>query len=379
MMSMKYYYVANARMPNEKAHGIQIAKMCEAFIEEGVDVELIVPSRTAPDALKEYYGLRTSIPVTYLNVPSTYTWGRAGYLFASILFMLSYLVYLGWKRARGEYFFVYTIDMDSFSGAAIRLLGVPYASEMHVGRPRHFASTFFLERIHRIVAITTGVQENLSAAFSLDVSKFIIEPNGVDLDLFTHTLSQKDARRALGLPEHEKIALYVGRFYAWKGLDTLISAASILEKEATRVILLGGTREELENVTGMSVPPFVECRNAVPPVEVATWLSAADVTLVLGTRGNEESYRYTSPMKAFEYLAARRPVVASRTPALEGVLGQEVAFFCEPDSPKSLADAIRTVFQNPVQERVLRGRKVAEEHSWSARARRIHRSLETAL
>lgn len=366
-------------MPNEKAHGIQIAKMCEALIEGGVDIELVVPSRTAHIALKEYYGLRTNIPVTYLHVPSTYTWGRVGYVFASILFMFSYLAYLGGKRVRGEHFLVYTIDMDSFSSAAIRLLGVPYASEMHVGRPRHFASQFFFERIHRIIAITTGVQESLSKAFSLDASKFIIEPNGVDLDFFTHTLPRKDARRALDLPEHEKIALYVGRFYAWKGLDTLISAAATLDKESVRVILLGGSREELEKVIGMSVPLFVECRDAVPYTEVATWLSAADVTLVLGTRQNEESYRYTSPMKVFEYLAAGRPLVASRTPALEGVLGQEVAFFCEPDNPESLADAIRIAIKVPEEERALRGRRVAEEHSWRARARRICESLDTAL
>ena len=42
---MKIYYVANARMPTEKAHGIQIAKMCEALIEAGAKVELIVPRR----------------------------------------------------------------------------------------------------------------------------------------------------------------------------------------------------------------------------------------------------------------------------------------------------------------------------------------------
>ncbi len=227
---MKYYYVANARMPNEKAHGIQIAKMCEAFIQEGVDLELVVPSRAVCDqSLMEYYGLRVDVPVTYLHVPHTYLWGKAGYIFASILFMLAYLAYLGGKRVRGEQFMVYTIDMDSFSSAAIHLLGVPYVSEMHVGRPSHLASRFFFKHISRIIAITTGVKESLMRTFSLSESKFSIEPNGVDLDLFTPTL-QKDARRILGLPEQEKIALYVGRFYAWKGLDTLMAAAMILEK-----------------------------------------------------------------------------------------------------------------------------------------------------
>ena len=34
-----------AKMPHKKAYAIQIAKMCEAFVREGLDVELIVPKQ----------------------------------------------------------------------------------------------------------------------------------------------------------------------------------------------------------------------------------------------------------------------------------------------------------------------------------------------
>ncbi|HEV8666352.1 MAG TPA: hypothetical protein VN665_00695, partial [Candidatus Paceibacterota bacterium] len=66
---MKIYYVANARMPTEKAHGIQIAKMCEAFIESGIDLTLVVPSRkTTPESVQEFYNLRTPVAVQRLWV-----------------------------------------------------------------------------------------------------------------------------------------------------------------------------------------------------------------------------------------------------------------------------------------------------------------------
>jgi hypothetical protein len=38
-------YIANARIPSEKAHPYQILKMCEAFENDGMDVELVVPFR----------------------------------------------------------------------------------------------------------------------------------------------------------------------------------------------------------------------------------------------------------------------------------------------------------------------------------------------
>jgi len=42
---VKLLYVANARLPTEKAHGVQIVKMCEAFTQNGAEVELLAPFR----------------------------------------------------------------------------------------------------------------------------------------------------------------------------------------------------------------------------------------------------------------------------------------------------------------------------------------------
>ena len=35
---MKLIYIVNARIPTEKAHGVQIMKMCEAFAAAGIEV-----------------------------------------------------------------------------------------------------------------------------------------------------------------------------------------------------------------------------------------------------------------------------------------------------------------------------------------------------
>ena len=42
---MKIIYVANARIPTEKAHGGQIMKMCESFADSGLEVDLVLPPR----------------------------------------------------------------------------------------------------------------------------------------------------------------------------------------------------------------------------------------------------------------------------------------------------------------------------------------------
>lgn len=42
---MKLIYLANIRIPTEKAHGYQIMKMCEQFADKGVNVQLVVTKR----------------------------------------------------------------------------------------------------------------------------------------------------------------------------------------------------------------------------------------------------------------------------------------------------------------------------------------------
>jgi len=58
--SLKITYIANARFPTGKAHGIQIAKMCEAFTTLGVELELVVPKRARHDSsdIKIFYNLK---------------------------------------------------------------------------------------------------------------------------------------------------------------------------------------------------------------------------------------------------------------------------------------------------------------------------------
>ena len=42
---MNVIYIANTRLPTEKAHGYQIMKTCEALASHGCAVELVVPRR----------------------------------------------------------------------------------------------------------------------------------------------------------------------------------------------------------------------------------------------------------------------------------------------------------------------------------------------
>lgn len=374
-MSMKMYYIANARMPSEKAHGIQIAKMCEAFIEAGVDLTLIVPRRaTDPRSLQDYYNLRVPIPLVRLYALDWYTSGSIGYFLSSVTFMCSYLFFIWSKKRAGERPILYTVDIDNYSSSVLAFLGLPIFSEMHGAKPHTLAQHLLFKKASGIIAINKIIIRELQKNFPRSPARYLVEPNGVDLSSF-RTQEKQAARTKLGLPD-TKIVLYAGRFFAWKGLEILPQAASATP--TLRWQMVGGNREEFEKIAEGSVPSNMYFAGSRPHEEMPLWLSAADALIVLGTVRDTQSYRYTSPMKLFEYLAVGRPIIASNTPAIcEVVSSKEVSFY-EPDNVQDLARAIEHAIANPflLVEQIEAARHKAVASSWQARAERIKQFIQ---
>ncbi|MDE1919370.1 MAG: glycosyltransferase family 4 protein [Patescibacteria group bacterium] len=373
---MRLYYIANARMPNEKAHGIQIAKMCEAFIEAGVDLTLVVPNRrTVSQSLRDYYGLRVGVPLVRLPALDWYALGRVGYFLSSLSFMLSYTLFVWRKKLAGEDFILYTVDTENYSSSALALVDRPLFSEMHGSKPRTFAQRLLFKHARGIVAINSIIAEELGKNFPRSRVRYLVEPNGVDLLQFSG-IDKKDARARLGLPSDASIVLYAGRFFAWKGLELLPPAAAAAPSIRWQVV--GGGREDFARLVEAPLPGNLFFAGSRPHSEIPLWLAAADAFVVLGTARDRQSYRYTSPMKLFEYLAAGRPVVASDTPALREIVSEKEALFYAPDDARDLARAAARAAAggDDVMARVAAGKRRASDCSWRARARRILRFME---
>lgn len=362
-------------MPTEKAHGIQIAKMCEAFVEEGLDLTLVVPTRaTVKKTVRDYYGLRVEVPLVRLWTPDFYLRGPIGYRISSYVFMFGYTLFLLSRRLRGERFAAYTVDLDNFSSSALPLCGAPVYSEMHGAKPASPSQRFLFTYARGIIAINRIIVEELKATFPRSRAEYLIEPNGVDARAFA-PLEKSEARKRLQLPVSEALALYAGRFFDWKGLEILPQAAALTPDITWH--LVGGDEAHFKEFAHEHIPSNVRFVGSRPHGEMRWWLAAADVLVVLGTKRDVQSYRYTSPMKLFEYLLAKRPIVASATPAIREVVSEKEALLYEPDSAEDLARKVTYAVKDAAMtaELVEEASRKGEASSWNARARRIVKML----
>lgn len=376
---MKIYYIANARMPTEKAHGIQIAKMCEAFIEAGIDLTLVVPNRTTDSrSIREYYGLRVDVPMVRLPALDCYSKGHFGYVVSSVSFICSYLFFLMGKKLQERRFVLYTVDMDTFSSSILTLLHQPLFSEMHGAKRSTVASRLLFKGVRGIIAINRIIVEELQHTFPSSQTRYLVEPNGVDISSFPKT-SKREARAALGLPQDISLVLYSGRFFEWKGLEVLPQAAAV--SSAIHWQVVGGTKEEFERIVKEPLPGNLFFAGSRPFNEMPFWCAAADALIVLGTKRDIQSYRYTSPMKLFEYFAAERPIVASGTPALREIVSEQEVFFYEPDDAQDLARAVQhaVIPGEESETHVTAAMLRAVASSWHARVERILHFIEESV
>ncbi|TSC77830.1 MAG: group 1 glycosyl transferase [Parcubacteria group bacterium Gr01-1014_33] len=369
-------------MPTEKAHGIQLAKMCEAFTAAGIEVELVVPARkTVAESVAHFYDLRTPIRLTRLPVIDWYERNRFGFFVGSLSFMISYFFYLWYTRMRGDLKVMYTTDIDQFSFLLIPFLGVPYFVEIHDAKKKSILFSILFKYARGIIVINRIIKKKISEVFHISQEKIIVHPNGVDIEKFNTLVSREEAREKLSLPQKIPIALYVGRIYQWKGMDILLDTAA--ECKEIFFYIVGGTSDELVAVSGESRHlSNIVCAGSRKYEEIPLWLAAADVLLVLGTKENKYSYFHTSPMKLLEYMASHQPIVASDTPANREIVSESEVFFYESDNSESLAYAIKHVLHanHPeLQFRIDHANKKIRTLTWEKRAEDIIHFIEKSL
>ena len=188
-------------------------------------------------------------------------------------------------------------------------------------------------------------------------------------------------RAATRIPSDSPIALYHGDFSAHRGLEELAAAIMRPGLERLHAVYLGhGSQWGM--LERMAADPDYGGRlhllSAVAPDELLSWVTSADVGIVL-IQASTRNHRLATPNKLFEGLAAGLPVVASdfqgmRQIVLDDPLGP-LGAVCRPDNVDDVAQAIRSIVDLPTEKlEALRDRCLKAAHdrwNWETESARL--------
>lgn len=339
---MKILYLSSQRLPTEKAYGIQIIKMCEAFSRLDNRLTLLFPNRKnlIKEDLRYYYGISNTFDIVSLKSLDFYWPGPLDKLAFFIKQAIS-AIKLSRYALKNNFDLIYS--RDELPLYFLSFFNIKLVFEAHKFSNRR---KIFYNRIknkkYKIITISSSLKDSF-VDFGFDPENIFVAHDGVDLDLFNIEISKEEAREKLNLPKDKRIAMYTGHLFKWKGAHLLPPAADILPDYL--FVVIGGTDADIhnyKNLYGNTKNLLILGRKRYK--DIPLYLKSADV-LVAPNLDNEDLSDYTSPLKIFEYMSSKRPIVASNIKPIREVLNHRNSVLVKPDS-KALALGIEEAFSN---------------------------------
>ena len=372
---MKLLYVSSASIPTTKAHGLTIAKSCEALAKCGVEVILTIPSRKKifdtdlfdTYAIERVFKTQTLYSLDILSLND----GRAFF----ILQLLSFYVSLFWhmlfqKRSNTV---VYTREPHLIF---LALLGFRVVYECH-----HIFNTksFFFwlcRRSYKIITISKALKEAfLNQGFKDE--NIIIAPSGVDLDTFEISITQNEARTKLGLLPEGSLIVYTGNFTTMgqdKGIADIIRSLKHIPK--VTFLAVGGSKPDQVYYRNLTIEYGVDDRvflhGNTSQRNLALYQRAADILLM--PFPDTPHYRnHMSPVKMFEYMASGVPIIASDLPTIREVLNERNSIIVPPGDSSAIAKAVTLLLSDQMYGITLasQAKEDVTQYSWQNRTQRI--------
>lgn len=370
---MKLIYITNSRIPTEKAHGIQIAKMCNAFAQNGVKVVLLVPRRRSniKTDIFTYYDIPKSFKIIKLPVIDFIGWHIPfAFFIETASFAASSLFWLMFQKGKA---IVYTRGEISLFLTQVSSKRYALFWESHIKPHNMNCYKNVFTKTTGIIVITKHYLHELIKS-QIDKSKLLFVPDAVDVKLFNIELSKKDARTKLNLPQEKRIIVYTGSDIPWKGLSILRDAVKYFPDDVL-VIFVGDIARKSESEEKVY---FAGHR---PSAEIIYWLKAADLLVLTGDPKSDIARFYTSPLKLFEYMASGRPIIATDIPSFRDILNEQNACLTTASTGEEFASTIIGVLDNPNRAVSISGqaKKDSRKYDWEERAKNILDFIKTRI
>jgi glycosyltransferase involved in cell wall biosynthesis len=367
---MKITYLSSSTIPSRTANSIHVMKMCQAFARNGHEVVLVAPNKKndiepGVEDVFDFYGVEKCFEIANLPWLPVKGW------------VCIYGLLAGRRAKAFKPDLVYCRNTVGCFFAA--RFGLPVIFESHTPIEEEnkisvwmFGQLIKSPRLQKLVVITRALKEYYESTYPQTKGKILVAPDGADPvpeGIVPVELPNKGKRLQVG---------YVGHLYKGKGMEVVSKLATLCSWADFHVV--GGKEGDLEYWKK-------ECRNCaniffhgyVPHGQTVRHIQAFDVVLLPNQQkvavhgGGGNIGQWTSPLKAFEYMAAAKAIICSDLPVLREVLEHERnVLLCPPDDVSTWQKALHRLRDDQILRQRL-GSAAYEDflanYTWQARAR----------
>jgi glycosyltransferase involved in cell wall biosynthesis len=370
----------------------RVVREAQALVRAGHEVDVIC-GQFADQPFKELSG-----GITIYRLPIARRRGsKLRYAFEFVTFQLGAALLAGWLHIRRRYDVVETTSLPDwlvFAAVVPRLLGARVLLDLHDPAPEYDMTKYQLKRDHPSVRFLALLEQASIrfADFVTTCSEQMREryaergapAEKIDVVLNSFDEERYQPERIAPAPRDDGAFVLIthGTIEPNYGLDVAVRAVALLKDRipGLRLEIYGdGTHREPVRLLAreLGVEREVWFSDGFRPMEeVLPRIAAADVGIVAVRR---DAFRdITLCIKMFDFVSLRRPVVISRTRAVEAYFGDDCFQIFESGDAHDLARAILELYVDPDRGRRLveRATLVNEPYRWVHQGRRYVEIVE---
>jgi len=212
-----------------------------------------------------------------------------------------------------------------------------------------------------IVVVSSGIRD-LLVRLGLDETRIKVITNGVNTDIF-HPLSRQECRKAVGIPENARVAIFVGNFRPYHNLELLVRSVGKIARQVPEflLVLVGdsiGQRGLVHHPTIDYLKRIARENNVQSNIWfvgrksqslVPLYLNAADLGVSLTSLPAVSQTSSVNPIKTGEYMACGLAVVCTMATEIATELKSKKAGIIVELDVNQIADSVVWLLSNDRQ------------------------------
>jgi len=205
-----------------------------------------------------------------------------------------------------------------------------------------------LDQASMIVVVSDVLKNNL-VKDGIPESKILVNPNGVEIEKFTTNSTVDEVKERYNL-NNKFVVGFIGTFGKWHGVIELAKAAVDFFKRFpehasnVRFLIIGHGKlfPQAEEIIQCSPDSDkIILTGSIPQQEGPAHLNSCDLFLSPHIKNPDGTKFFGSPTKLFEYMACKRPIIASELDQIGEILTHgENSHLVEPGNVNQLVEAI---------------------------------------
>tara|TARA_B100000989_G_scaffold203526_1_gene154026 strand:- start:941 stop:2029 length:1089 start_codon:yes stop_codon:yes gene_type:complete len=357
----KIYYVAELNLPSKSAYSIHVMKMCEAFSKLKYDINLFVINKKIKNQLNKDYNINYKFKVISIF---------NDFVLLNFLFRIIFALKILSKNTEKNALFLSRSIIFSLIACLFRKKII---LELHHEITGVSKITYWLLKKLNLIENLKFIflSSNLNYIYKINKEKYLVLDDAVNL---------ADFNKKKGI-KYKKTCVYVGSFFEGKGIEQIFRLAK--KNKKTFFHIYGEKKYLRENKKEKNIKIF----DYVNYSKIPTIISRYEVALMpyqrkVRGRGSIWLQKYMSPLKMFDYMAAKMIIIASNLKVYKHILKNNFnCILVNVNEDEKWSKAIRLAFKKNYKNRYLRENayKTVKKYTWDKRCKKIINFFEKKM